>query len=609
MVRVLLLKAQNPDIDGFKVYFHTNGQRTTEGIDVGLPQSLTLYVAAAWFLVDNDSSYSVEVTAYTNVDGGKLESGFSNALELARLPDPEPEPQPEPPPEPEPQPEPVVEEPEPVIEEPEPEASVVDPALVHWWRLGHRESDIGHDYGHASRSIDVMHSAVGISAANLESGADGSYVELDGSSEQLQSAAMQQLSIGTRWSLALWLRPDDLSRNVQVLDTANAPGFDADAIRVEIEGQRTDDSIHLTGHGSSGQTLFDYRVANRLLVGRWSHVAATYDGEQVRVFVDGEEAHDKTGTHASVGQMSPGPRRVTLGARADGSKRFMGALDSVAVWNEPLSADEIAVVYDAGERDFDVNGRVAGGDLVAESSGSEPGASEPEASEPADLPETPETAYAGPDPAHQWQLGANPDDLGGDTGTASTLIDLGTRAVGISAADAVDGTHVDLDGGQWMQSLPSQQLGIGNAWTLSMWVRPDRLDTRMDLLHTAGATSKTDEIDVRIDGHAPGAPLHVQLYSSSGRSLLEASFPADLIEGSWAHLALRWDGSALRVDVDGQPVTATSVARGSGSMFYGPRQLTLGADASGGNGFVGGLGGLEVWKVVLSDQDVSALSQ
>jgi hypothetical protein len=74
-------------------------------------------------------------------------------------------------------------------------------------------------------------------------------------------------------------------------------------------------------------------------VGKWHHVAATYDGRMMRVYVDGEEA-------ASLprdGAINPSGANLCIGSYAPGNARafFQGVLDEVRIYNRALTPAEI----------------------------------------------------------------------------------------------------------------------------------------------------------------------------------------------------------------------------------------------------------------------------
>ena len=72
------------------------------------------------------------------------------------------------------------------------------------------------------------------------------------------------------------------------------------------------------------------------------HIAATFDGDSTRVFVDGVQ---RAGGAWTLGTVAYGAQDVLIGASNFGSgylRRFDGVIDDVRIWDRALSAAEIA---------------------------------------------------------------------------------------------------------------------------------------------------------------------------------------------------------------------------------------------------------------------------
>ena len=80
-----------------------------------------------------------------------------------------------------------------------------------------------------------------------------------------------------------------------------------------------------------------------LAVGEWSHVAATYDNEALRLFINGEPV----GQLARGGPIRPSGAALSLGTFRSGHPTafFSGWLDEVRIYNRPLSAEEVRQRY------------------------------------------------------------------------------------------------------------------------------------------------------------------------------------------------------------------------------------------------------------------------
>ena len=75
----------------------------------------------------------------------------------------------------------------------------------------------------------------------------------------------------------------------------------------------------------------------RLPVRTWSHVALTWDGAQLRVYVNGVQVASRNVS----GTLSPTNDPLRIGGNANWGEYFAGAIDEVRVYNRALSAAEI----------------------------------------------------------------------------------------------------------------------------------------------------------------------------------------------------------------------------------------------------------------------------
>jgi hypothetical protein len=81
------------------------------------------------------------------------------------------------------------------------------------------------------------------------------------------------------------------------------------------------------------------RSTTTLSTGQWCHVAATWDGTQIKIYVNGALET----TQARSGTISTDTRPIYLGGRS-GADLFDGGLDDVRIYNRALSAEEIAAM-------------------------------------------------------------------------------------------------------------------------------------------------------------------------------------------------------------------------------------------------------------------------
>jgi hypothetical protein len=96
------------------------------------------------------------------------------------------------------------------------------------------------------------------------------------------------------------------------------------------------------------QSARDRLVSSRRLApGRWAHVAATFDGEQARIYVDGEPDAETSlpAFDASPGPAFAGGRPEANGRRARLGTSFDGRLDDLVVFRGALGPQAIQVLF------------------------------------------------------------------------------------------------------------------------------------------------------------------------------------------------------------------------------------------------------------------------
>lgn len=90
----------------------------------------------------------------------------------------------------------------------------------------------------------------------------------------------------------------------------------------------------------------EVRGKDRLEVGRWYHLAATYDTREARLVVDGAPV----ASQKLQGLMTRSNRllRIGQGTEGDPARNFVGAIDEVALFDRPLKDEEIDSIYKRG---------------------------------------------------------------------------------------------------------------------------------------------------------------------------------------------------------------------------------------------------------------------
>jgi hypothetical protein len=179
---------------------------------------------------------------------------------------------------------------------------------------------------------------------------DGTYTgsgplasDFDGTgADSIEVGAMSEM---TQWSISSWVRPDAVDTR-QTIITNDRSGWHDDVLfglGPDSYSGTTVGHWGLTHHddetGSGGETVVeDPTEAN---AGQWYHVAATCDGDMVRLYVDGQLVGetDKVGN-----DLDWGAATNLIGKSynsSDNYRPFNGTIGEVAVFDEFLSSSDI----------------------------------------------------------------------------------------------------------------------------------------------------------------------------------------------------------------------------------------------------------------------------
>ncbi len=252
-----------------------------------------------------------------------------------------------------------------------------------------------------------------------------------------------------------------------------------------------------------------------LPTGVWTHVAGSYDGSMVRVYANGVLQ-----ATSAASMPTQDATAILLGLR-NGSNYFDGDLDEVRLWNVVRTDAQILDNY--------------GTELV----GSETGlVGYYKFNEASDSQTVFDSSLAG-NHGHLGDL----DTAGADDPERipSTLMTSLNRAGGALLFDGID------DFGRVFDT--NNSLDLGSEASIEAWVRFDTIGSFRGVIATNGIALYANGSDVL---------FHAQF---AGGVLFAAHGPGVLTAGEWIHLAGTYDGSILRLYINGQEV-ATQLASG-----------------------------------------------
>jgi uncharacterized delta-60 repeat protein/CSLREA domain-containing protein len=161
------------------------------------------------------------------------------------------------------------------------------------------------------------------------------------------------------------------------------------------------------------------------------------------------------------------------------------------------------------------------------------------------------------------------------------------------STDGVAGAGLGFNGGGERLVGPATDL-LGSAMTMSAWVRLDAYGTAPRLLAKGvGGSGGTGRYELYVDDVTTEAVAVLQV----GSSTFEVR-GGSVGLGAWHQVAATWDGSTLRLVLDGTELASTAVSGSMGTDLSGP--LVVGNNAAGNRGVSGALDRVEVAHVARS---------
>jgi glucose/arabinose dehydrogenase len=161
-------------------------------------------------------------------------------------------------------------------------------------------------------------------------GRNGGALSFDGVNDFVSIADANDLDLTAAMTLEAWVRPAALGnvwRTVALKENAGAMTY---ALYASTDTGRP------TGQANVGGER-DARGASAVPVATWSHLAVTYDGTTVRLYVNGTQ----TATRTAGGPMAVSTRPLKLGGNAVWGEWYSGLIDDLRVYNRVLSATDI----------------------------------------------------------------------------------------------------------------------------------------------------------------------------------------------------------------------------------------------------------------------------
>ena len=209
--------------------------------------------------------------------------------------------------------------------------------MISWWPGDGNANDI------VDSNDGVLENGASIVAGKVDSA-----FSFDGADDQVRVPHNANQNPGAKMTVDAWINPDVISHGQTIINKRTGANLADGGFTFET----TLDSVFGPGNGLQfgiGTTVTGVALigtgGNVLTSGVFQHVAATYDGSMMRIYVDGAEV----ASGAASGDIKPISPDLVIGRNSViPSFDFDGIIDEVELFDRALSASEIQAIFNAG---------------------------------------------------------------------------------------------------------------------------------------------------------------------------------------------------------------------------------------------------------------------
>jgi hypothetical protein len=211
--------------------------------------------------------------------------------------------------------------------------------LIGYWPLNESSGSTAYDHSgnenHGSLEGDVVTGSNGFLGKTVYNfDGDGDHVEVPSSSE---------LNLTESMTVAAWVKidskPDSHPRIVQKENTNDAYIL-----------WNSDDTGHIDEYGwrvDINGTNYDVYTEGETYSGNWDFVVGTYDGTELRIYLNGK----LSSSEALSGEVSTTTSPLTIGGDKDNnSSELDGKISEVRIYNHALTPAEVQYLYNVTKR-------------------------------------------------------------------------------------------------------------------------------------------------------------------------------------------------------------------------------------------------------------------
>ena len=220
-------------------------------------------------------------------------------------------------------------------------SGALDPAIVLYFSFDNIE-------GNKVTDISGNGNDGSLNGTSSVDGKHGSALEFDGEDDHILVTPDATLDLFDAMTLMAWIYKTEFvaANNGETIISKNQSGADC----LEVSGWENRFPEKFSAEPRISGTYHPMQSPDPVPLGRWVHVSITYDGDTIRMYVDGALVTEEN----APGKIDINAANVYIGAESDGGQpdathgRFRGLIDELIVANRAFSEDEINELMASG---------------------------------------------------------------------------------------------------------------------------------------------------------------------------------------------------------------------------------------------------------------------
>ena len=446
-----------------------------------------------------------------------------------------------------------------------------------------------------------------INGATWTAGKFGGALSFNGVSNLVTVADANALDLTTALTLEAWVYPTVAGggstwRNVLIKER---PGGEVYNLYASVDTDRP--SVYVVRAAQTGTPL-DATGTAGLPVNTWTHLAATYNGTTLLLYVNGIQV----GSRAVSGALLTSTGALRIGGNSVWGEFFQGRIDEVRIYNRALTAAQLLADMNTPVA---YNAMMLSGSSVAVNkvvAGSATGPVSPPPSSPvpsgggsAGSPTPPSGSGSGGGAAVKPALVAA---YGFEESSGAQVIDAsghgnhGTISGATRVATTQFGNVLRFNGSNnWVTVNHSASLDFTSGMTVEAWVYPT---ASMSGWNTV--VLKEQPGDLAYSLYANSSANRPSTAVNVGGTDRDLSVGPYLPANEWTHLAATYDGSTQQLYVNGAPVGKRSQ---TGAITLSNGALRIGGNSVWGEYFTGYIDEVRIYNQALSQAEIASDSK